>query len=113
MIPYKPEMSDEEKASIDAAALKAEGRDAMIRATEVFRDARRRRLPTEGSVGCIYDVPVWHKDTTQGFWGRFPAAELEDRQYRIYFHVWSDVLQECVLVAMVQGNYKFAQRVSR
>jgi hypothetical protein len=113
MIPYKPELPDEEKAWIDAEALKQEYRDAKYRAEEDCRDFRRKGIPIDHIVGSVYDVPFWFQDASQGFWGRRPAEKVEDRQYRIYYHGWSDVLQECVLIAMVQGDYKFAQRVTR
>lgn len=112
MMLYKSEITEAEKADIDAAALIQEGRDAKYRAEEECRAMRRSGQPIEFIIGSVYSMAFWHHDA-MGFWVRCPAGKLEDGWYRIYFHAWSDVLQECVLVVMVEGDFKATQRVSR
>lgn len=109
---YRPEMSEEERADIDARALHQEGIDAKIRAEKDFQTLRKD-VPLDCVVGCVYDIPIWHQDTTKGFWGRCPDDNPVTRRFRVYLHVWSEVLKEVVLVSMTEVNQKDFTRISR
>lgn len=116
MIPYKPEMSDEEKANVDAHALQLEAQSAQQKATDDFHKFKQQSWnfgPVDYAVGSVYEVAIWQQDTSQGFWGRFPAVNVQDKMFRVYFHVWSDTLNEAVQVAVVTGNIKDVQRINR
>lgn len=111
MIPFKPDMTNEEKQHVARIALQKEKADALAKAEEDFKEQRRRRTyAPHDVVGMVYAVATWHKDPELGFWGWKPPVDRTKCRYRLYFFVYSDILKEAVQVGCVEESYKVMRR---
>lgn len=94
-------MTDEERMElslIEVEIIKNERIDAQSRAQKTFKTIDIDRLLT------IYEVMKWQK--VKGFWEEVGEAEV----VRCYYHVWSDVLQDAVLVCEAQKKLRKEKR---
>lgn len=90
-------MTDEERRElkeIESQVIEQERLDAQERSEKTFRAMEIDVLLT------IYEVKKWHK--VKGFWEVLEAVDA----VRCYYHVWSDVLQEAVLVCEAQKKLR-------
>jgi hypothetical protein len=110
MIPFYPaDWTDEMLAERDAILEVRQELDAKSSSDQAFWEARRRGQPV-GTNGCLFDVPVWQRNPQNGFWERV-VLEDDSARYRVFLHVWSDILKESVLVVKVVCTPKFAKRM--
>jgi hypothetical protein len=94
-------MTEEERMElslIEAEIIKNERKDAQKRSQETFENTEVDRILT------IYEVMKWQK--VNGFWEVVGGVVA----VRCYYHVWSDILQEAVLVCEAQKKLRKEER---